>query len=49
MVREIEAQLGQVTLVEIDHEIISKAVFPLLLIQDKQLSITDECMCTSTV
>ena len=34
------------TFVEIDHEIISTAIFLLLLIQEWFLSITSESMCT---
>ena len=45
---EIEPQLGHITFVEIDHEIISTAFLPISLIQEKQLTGIDENMCTST-
>ena len=32
--------------VEIDHEILSTVIFPFRLIQEGQLSVTDESMCT---
>ena len=45
---QVYFQLGYITFVEIDHEIISVDILPLLLIQEGQLSVTDESMCTST-
>ena len=36
------------TYMEIIHEIISVAILPILLIQEGQLSVTDESRCTST-
>ena len=33
---------------EIDREIISAAILPLLLIQEEQSAVTDESMCPST-
>ena len=43
---KFESQLGHITLVEIDHEIISMTILPLLLIQEGQLSVTGASMCT---
>ena len=40
------SQLGHITFVEIDHEIIPTVIFPRLLIQEWQLSVTGEIMCT---
>ena len=36
------------TLVEIDHEIFSTVIFSLPLIQERQLSVTDESMALRT-
>ena len=41
---EFEPQ--RITLLEIDHEIISTAIFPLLLIREGHLSMTGKSMCT---
>ena len=46
--RKFESPLGNVTFMEIDHEIISKVILTLSLIQEGLLSITGEDMCTST-
>ena len=43
-----DCTLGDITLVEYDHEIISMVIFSLLLIQERQLSFTGKSMCTST-
>ena len=43
------ADLGQHSLVEIDHEIFSTVIFSLLLIQEGQLSVSGERMCTILV
>ena len=43
-----ESQLGGIPFVEIDYEIISKVILPLLLIQKGQLSVTADSICTST-
>ena len=40
---------GHITLVEIDHEIISKVILPLPLIQEGHLSITGKSMCTKVL
>ena len=40
--RKFKSQLGYVTFVVIDHEIISMAIIPLPLIQERQLSVTGE-------
>ena len=46
---KFEFQLGHITFIEIDHEIISKVILSLLLIQEgQQLSVTGESICTST-
>ena len=42
------SQLSHITVVEIDHEIISTVILPLLLIQEGQLSVTGESVCTHT-
>ena len=42
---KFESQLGDITSMEMDHEIISKVILPLLLIQEGQLS--GERKCTS--
>ena len=39
---------GIVTYMEFDHDIISMVILPLLQIQEGQLSIADESMCTYT-
>ena len=41
-----EPQLGNITFVEIDHEIISTVILPLPLIQEGQLSVTGKIICT---
>ena len=38
----------QYSLMEIDHEIFSAVILTLLLIQEEQLSVSGERMCTST-
>ena len=43
---EFEPQPGRITFVEIGHEIIIVAILPLPLIQEGQLSVTVESMCT---
>ena len=44
---KFDFQLGHITFMEINHEIISTVILPiLLLIQEGQLSVTDERMCT---
>ena len=40
------SQLSHITSIEIDHEIISMIILPLLLIQEGQLSVTGEYMYT---
>ena len=46
---KFESQLGHISFMEIDHEIISSHSPPsLLLIQERQLSGTGESLCTST-
>ena len=45
---KFKSQLGRITFLKIDLEIISMVLLPLLLIQEGQLSVTDESMCTST-
>ena len=45
---KFEPQLGLVTFLEIDHQIISKAILHLPLIKKGQLSVNDESTCTST-
>ena len=45
---ELESQLGLIIFMEIEHEIISTAILTLLRIQEGQLSVTDESICTST-
>ena len=44
--REFQPQLGHMNLSEIHHEIISVAIIS--LIQEEQLSVTDENTCTNT-
>ena len=39
-------ELSHIIFVEIDNEIISKVILPLLLFQEGQLSVTGKCMCT---
>ena len=39
----------QHSFVETDHEILSMVILSLLLIQEGQLSVSDERMCTATV
>ena len=41
----LEIQLNHITLVEINHEILSTVILPLLLIQEGQLSVTGKSMC----
>ena len=50
-VREMifEPQLGHMSFVVIGHDIISKNILSLLLVQEGQLSVPGESMCTSTV
>ena len=43
-----ESQLGHIIFVEICHEIISTVILSLPLIQEGQLSVSGERMCTST-
>ena len=45
---KLESQIGHIILMEIDHEIISMIILPILLIQEGQLSVTGASMCTST-
>ena len=45
---KLESQLGQMTFMEIHHEIISMVILPILLIQEGQLSVTGESRYTST-
>ena len=45
---ELEPELGHITLMEVDHRIISMVILSLLLIYEGQLSITGESMCTIT-
>ena len=40
-----EPHLSHITYMEIDHETIPTAILPLPLIQEGQLSVTDESMC----
>ena len=46
--RKFESRLDHITVVEIDHEIISTVILSLPLIQEGQLSVIGESMCTST-
>ena len=46
--RKFHFHLAHTTFMEIDHEINSKVILPLLLIQDGQLSATGKSMFTST-
>ena len=39
---------SHVTFVEFDHEIISMVILPLLLIQEGQLQVTGERICSGT-
>ena len=43
-----EYLLSHITFMEIDHLIISMVILPLPLIQEGQLSVTSENLCTST-
>ena len=43
-----DCQLGHIIFVKIDHEIISTVVVTLPVIQEGQLSVTGESICTST-
>ena len=43
---EFEPHPGQLTFVEIDYEVMSMAVFPFALIQEGQLSVICENICT---
>ena len=43
-VQEFEPQPGHIICVDIDHVIISRAIIPILLIQEEQLSITGGSM-----
>ena len=43
---ELVSKPDHITLVGIDHEIISKAILPLPQVQEVQLSVTGERMCT---
>ena len=45
--RQFNPLFGHISFVLIDHEIISMAILPLPLIQEEQLSVTAESMCTS--
>ena len=45
-VRTVGPYVGQHSFVEFGHEIISTAILSLLLIQEGQLSVTGERMCT---
>ena len=42
------SNLSHITSAEIDHEIFSTVILPFPLIQEGQLSVTGESMCTST-
>ena len=44
----MSSNLSLNTILEIDHEIVSTAILPLPLIQEGQLSVTDESMCAGT-
>ena len=44
---KFESQLSEITFMDIDHEMISRVILPLLLIQDVQLSFTGESMSTN--
>ena len=44
----IPSRSGNILFVEIDYEIISRVILSLLLIQERQLSVSGERMCTST-
>ena len=46
--RGFDARVRQRSFVEIGHEIISTAILALPLIQEGQLSVTGERMCTDT-
>ena len=43
------AEVGNILSVEIDHEIFSTVILSLLLIQEGQLSVSGERMCTILV
>ena len=45
---KFKSQHGNITLMEIDHEIISAVILLLQLIQEGQLSVTGESLCTNT-
>ena len=42
-------EVGNILIVEIDHEIFSTVILSLLLIQEGQLSVSGERMCTILV
>ena len=44
--REFEPQSGHITFAEIDHEIISKVIFSLPLIQERQWSVASKSIIT---
>ena len=43
------AEVSNISFVEIDHEIFSRVILSLLLIQEGQLSVSGERMCTILV
>ena len=43
------AEVGNISFGEIDHEILSTAILSLMLIQEGQLSVSGERMCTILV
>ena len=45
----IPAEVGHILSLEIDHEILSTVIFSLPLIQEGQLSVSGERMCTVLV
>ena len=44
----MESQPGHMTFIEIDHEIISMVILPIVPIQEGHLSVTGESMGTSS-
>ena len=47
--RKFDSQLGHITSVANDHEIISMVILPLSPIQEGQLSVTGICVCTKVL
>ena len=45
-ISKFESQLDRITFMEIDHKIIKTVILPLSLIQEEQLPVTGESMCS---